>query len=260
MEATVVVNPALKHRVELPGDIHQFDGMPALHPPAPDCVPNRFRRFRANRGEKPDEPFSSPRHCRPGPKPITQEVELAHFIMCPSIAALTEDDLRLLRVQLQMALSHPWGGRRPTSVHQCAKMYVLQRTPKVWIKEDQSVTSHLDNKPTSLVALYWSGRGKLWKVYWLYGVIGTWVIGLLGGFAAGLFGLSARLVLAIFLPYNLWVVVSVWRCAFNGDSRIWGYIARVAVLIGFSVLLYEIVGGRTLTGAPVDRSRTVQER
>jgi hypothetical protein len=111
--------------------------------------------------------------------------------------------------------------------------------------------SSLENEPTPFVTLYWSGCGKLWKIYWVYGVIGGWVLGILGGLVGALLGVSVRVVLAIFLPYNVWVVVSVWRCAFNAESRGWGYIARVAVLIGFIVFLYEIIGGRSLTGARV---------
>jgi hypothetical protein len=65
---------------------------------------------------------------------------------------------------------------------------------------------------SSFITLYWSGRGKLWKIYW----------------------------------------VSVWRCAFNAESRAWGYAARFLVVIGFISTMYFIVTGhfpyRTLFG------------
>jgi hypothetical protein len=112
IESTVVIHPALKHRIDLAGDIHQFDGMPTVQPPMPDRLPNRFGSLRTNRRQKPDEEGSSPSLCAPGPKPIAQEVKLAHGIMCPSVAGTAVDDLRLLRMQLKMALRYsPFQGR-----------------------------------------------------------------------------------------------------------------------------------------------------
>jgi hypothetical protein len=110
-----------------------------------------------------------------------------------------------------------------------------------------------DGASISFITLYWSGRGKLWKIYWLYGIAGGWVVGILSGILAGLSGVSIRAIMAVFLPFNIWVLVSVWRCAFNADSRTWGYIARVLTLIGFTMLLYHIVSGRSLIGALVAR-------
>jgi hypothetical protein len=110
-----------------------------------------------------------------------------------------------------------------------------------------------DGASISFITLYWSGRGKLWKIYWLYGIAGGWVVGILSGILAGLSGVSIRAIMAVFLPFNIWVLVSIWRCAFNADSRTWGYIARVLTLIGFTVLLYHIVSGRSLIGALVAR-------
>ncbi len=97
--------------------------------------------------------------------------------------------------------------------------------------------------PTSFITSYWRGHGKLWKIYWLYGVLGTWAIGFIAGLAAVLFGISNHLIIAIFLPYNIWIVVSVWRCAFNCNNQAWGYIARFAVVVGFVFLIYKLVHG-----------------
>jgi hypothetical protein len=108
-----------------------------------------------------------------------------------------------------------------------------------------------DGASISFVRLYWSGRGKLWKIYWLYGIAGGWLVGFLIGILAALSGVSIRALMAVFLPFNIWVLVSVWRCAFNAESRTWGYVARAAVLLGFIVVLYHVVSGRSLTSALV---------
>jgi hypothetical protein len=105
----------------------------------------------------------------------------------------------------------------------------------------------------SFITLYWTGRGKLWKIYWIYGIAGGWLAGILIGISVRLSGVSPRALMAVFLPFNIWVLVSVWRCAFNAENRTWGYVARVAVLIGFIFLLYHIVVGRSLIGALIGR-------
>lgn len=76
---------------------------------------------------------------------------------------------------------------------------------------------------------YWRGRGELWKIYWLYGVLGSTalsaIIFLL--FEAGAVGsLWFQLVLLFAAAYTVWIVVSVWRCAFNVEDKRYGHIAR----------------------------------
>jgi hypothetical protein len=103
-----------------------------------------------------------------------------------------------------------------------------------------------DGTPTSFITLYWSGRGKLWKIYWLYGTACSWVIGITIGIFSRLSGISIRALMIGFLPYNFWVVVSVWRCAFNAESQTWGYVARVLVVIGQAQLLFHIFTGYSM--------------
>lgn len=81
----------------------------------------------------------------------------------------------------------------------------------------------------SLLQHYWSGRGALWKVYWLYGVAGSTV---LSAIIFLLFDRGAvgspwfQLVLLIAAAYTAWIVISVWRCAFNVDDERYGHVAR----------------------------------
>ncbi len=76
---------------------------------------------------------------------------------------------------------------------------------------------------------YWRGRGALWKVYWVYGVAGSVVLaGAIAaviwrqGFASG----WLQPLFALALAYTVWILVSVWRCAFNAEQEFYGHLAR----------------------------------
>jgi hypothetical protein len=103
----------------------------------------------------------------------------------------------------------------------------------------------------SFITLYWSGRGKLWKIYWVYGTFVGWLLVPIY-FLAARSGIPVRAISAALLPYRVWVAVSIWRCAFNAESRGWGYVARILAVIGFSSTTYFIITGhlpyRTLFG------------
>jgi hypothetical protein len=80
-----------------------------------------------------------------------------------------------------------------------------------------------------VASYYWRGHGPLWKVYWLYGVLGSNVLALI------LFLLMQRgainsvwfqIVLLLLGAYTVWIVVSVWRCAFNVEKPMYGQMAR----------------------------------
>lgn len=80
-----------------------------------------------------------------------------------------------------------------------------------------------------VVGAYWRGRGPLWKVFWLWGVLGSWILAGLFGAAWGAFGMSWGLYLVtgvVMVAYSVWILVSVWRCALNTTAEHWGQIAR----------------------------------
>jgi hypothetical protein len=91
---------------------------------------------------------------------------------------------------------------------------------------------------------FWHGRGPLWQVYWVYGVllssIGAAVVLYLvtGGYVwpAGALGM-----IAVGFAYTAWVLVSVWHCAFNMTPKPFGierealgWLARV-LTVGWAV-------------------------
>jgi len=85
----------------------------------------------------------------------------------------------------------------------------------------------------------WNGQDKLWKVVWIYGVF----LIFLGQVAIPVLRLTKNIDLdhptgtqVCFLGwleglYCIWMLVALWRCAFNADSRIWGYFVRPLVIL-----------------------------
>ena len=79
------------------------------------------------------------------------------------------------------------------------------------------------------VGSYWRGEGPLWKVFWLWGVVGSWLLAALFLAAVTAFGLSWAVYLpfaVIMTAYTLWILVSVWRCAEIVTNERWGVVAR----------------------------------
>lgn len=93
----------------------------------------------------------------------------------------------------------------------------------------------------------WRGEERLWKVCWLYGpLVGIILI------AASTFAKSTEsknVILFYYVVHTvllIWFMVAQWRCAFNADWRIWGYIIRVLTVlsaIGFVLsTLMSVIG------------------
>lgn len=78
----------------------------------------------------------------------------------------------------------------------------------------------------------WKGIEPIWYVFWLYGVPV-----LVLAFPLSL-PYPSRLFVVIFFTYFIWLQVSLWRCAFVGRYRWFGYIARTAVVV---MILFELL-------------------
>jgi hypothetical protein len=91
---------------------------------------------------------------------------------------------------------------------------------------------------------YWRGHGPLWKVYWLYGVLGSNVLALIllllihRGAGGSVWFQSVLLLLA---GYTVWIVVSVWRCASNVENPLYGQMAR-ALTVAWSINALMVLG------------------
>ena len=96
----------------------------------------------------------------------------------------------------------------------------------------------------NVASYYWRGRGPLWKAYWLYGVLGSNVLALIllvllqrGAIDSAWF----QIVLLLLAAYTVWIVVSVWRCAFNVEKAMYGHMAR-ALTVAWAINALMVLG------------------
>jgi hypothetical protein len=82
------------------------------------------------------------------------------------------------------------------------------------------------------------GNEKLWKAYWLLGLVGVLLAIPLRILALnGSIGAALLFVLFISVPFQIFWSVSVWRCAFRSSHWFWAILARAIVLLSAIYLL-----------------------
>ena len=102
-------------------------------------------------------------------------------------------------------------------------------------------------------ALFWRafyGDERLSKVFWFYYVL----VGAAMTFALyridylielqewqPIWSLILRFLLSLaWLYYLVWVLVSLWRCAFNCQVKLWGYVVRGLVVVHAAIPVVAI--------------------
>ena len=96
----------------------------------------------------------------------------------------------------------------------------------------------------SVARYYWRGNGPLWKVYWVYGVLGSNVLVLILLLLIQRSALGSvwfQLVLVLLGAYTVWIVVAVWRCAFNVENPLYGHMAR-ALTVAWAINALLVLG------------------
>ena len=104
------------------------------------------------------------------------------------------------------------------------------------------------NKIEDFLLSYWKGEKKLWKSFWVMGfvfqiLIFYFLLFLL--YIGQLIGLTWSIKITIFLIsniYTIWILVSIWNCAYNFKKKIWGDLSRVIVVLNI-ILLFLIYTG-----------------
>jgi hypothetical protein len=89
------------------------------------------------------------------------------------------------------------------------------------------------------LARSWHGQETLFQTFWVYGVLIN-AIFFACGVAAGYLRMPALLtpLAPLYIAYMVWLMVSLWRCAFNAKWRGWDYLARVwVVLVSIGIML-----------------------
>jgi hypothetical protein len=96
----------------------------------------------------------------------------------------------------------------------------------------------------NLVLYYLYGEGPLWRVFWLWGVVGSWILFAIFIFALQAIGVTWALVVVsavVMMPYSVWILASVWQCAPHVGNDFWGNLARFLTVIW--ALNLGVVGG-----------------
>ena len=104
------------------------------------------------------------------------------------------------------------------------------------------------NKVESFLLSYWNGEQKLWKAFWIMGFafqILFFYFLLFLSYIGFLFGLTWSIKVIIFLIsniYTIWILVSIWNCAYNVKNKIWGDLSRVIVVLNVILLFLTYTG------------------
>ena len=104
------------------------------------------------------------------------------------------------------------------------------------------------NEIGDLLLSYWNGKQKLWKAFWLIGFVLQFVLIIffgifnLIGIALGLTWSIKFIIFLINIIYTIWVLVSIWNCAYNVKNKIWGDLSRVIVMLNVILLFLTFTG------------------
>jgi hypothetical protein len=96
----------------------------------------------------------------------------------------------------------------------------------------------------NVASYYGRGKGPLRKAYWLYGVLGSNVLALtlfLLIERSALGSVWFQIVLLLLAAYTGWIVVSVWRCAFNVEKLMYGHMAK-ALTVAWAINALLVLG------------------
>ena len=110
----------------------------------------------------------------------------------------------------------------------------------------------LINNIEDFLLSYWNGKQKLWKAFWLMGFVFQILLFYFLSFLLYLgllIGLTWSIKITIFLLsniYTIWILVSIWRCAYNVKNKIWGNLSRVIVILNVIFLFLIYTGVLTL--------------
>lgn len=82
----------------------------------------------------------------------------------------------------------------------------------------------------------WKGEAKLWKVFWLMGLLIAVLTVILMMVLTPLLFISPYAYIGIYIVWTFlaqgFILIADWRCAFNCGWKGWGYIVRTLVVLG----------------------------
>jgi hypothetical protein len=93
------------------------------------------------------------------------------------------------------------------------------------------------------------GKTTLWRVCWLYSIVGGAILQALAWAVAGRSVAAARTFALFALAYSIYVTISIYRCAGNCPWPTFGRVVRLCALVGLLVTPY--MGYLLFNGAAV---------
>jgi hypothetical protein len=123
--------------------------------------------------------------------------------------------------------------------------YITRNFKRVFVRKSmQSETELSKSKICSFFRWFksvWRGERTLARVFWVYGILcGAGLKIAMGGIISAFASLSDSndlfviIIIAttiFYFIYVIWILVSIWRSAFNTKYKFWGYVARLYVII-----------------------------
>ncbi len=112
------------------------------------------------------------------------------------------------------------------------------------VPERQTIQHQENHNPGLAVKLlsYWNGNAPLFKAFWFVGFLGGIVAKVLMKLAATL-AVPPLVTLILYCVYLLFSSVSIWRCSWNTGRKLWGYVARLYLVLVLSSFSYFFVIG-----------------
>ena len=100
------------------------------------------------------------------------------------------------------------------------------------------------NNPYSIenfVTYGWKAAFPLGIAFWGYYVLGRIIVLSIAALLLLTLGfLGWFLAIIVWLPYWIWSIVMLWRCAFNTDYHFLGYIVRVLIYAEVVFVIFNI--------------------
>ena len=103
--------------------------------------------------------------------------------------------------------------------------------------EDESAQ---ENDRHMTLAAHWRGDAPLASAYWLLGTLGFWVIYGASVLIQRIVPALLPVALAVLLGFLVFAWVAIWRCWKNCTWSVWGYLARMQVIL-FVVITVAVI-------------------
>ena len=106
------------------------------------------------------------------------------------------------------------------------------------IPERPAPTSNTPQRPQTLAA-HWHGHASLASAFWIIGFAG----GMIFRIAFHLLQETPFVLLVLFawIPYTIFALVSIWKCAWNTSWKGWGYLARTLITLQVALAIFAVI-------------------